>query len=436
MQLNKEIKFHEAIYFTLVGFIMLFPFLIYPIKDIYYSTFYKFNYFVIFILFLWLLVVFRLYKEKQYPNFFQSTGDKLAISFLTLALLSTLFSHDPVTAFQGSYSKYHGFLSWFCYISLFIFSYHFIPVNKLVKVVRMIVYTSFIVGIYGIIQHFFVGIIDSERKGARFVSSWGLFDNPNHFGSYLVIMLILSLGLFLVANSWKQRSINGVISCTLFVSLLYTVNRGGWIAAFIGTVILTILVVWKNKHLWKPWLVLMVSFLFLFVIVNVTENNFVNDRVASVGSDVNAVVTQAEQEDQAGSNRWGIWKRTVPLISEYYLIGSGPSTFSNVFPYHSHDERYAIDNSHNEYLEIGFSMGIPALIVYVAFILTIVSVTFLKARQLKGNDEIFAYVLAAVIISYSIKLVFNISVIPVAPFFWLILGIAYKLPTTSRDFSN
>jgi O-antigen ligase len=436
MQLNKEITFHEAIYYSLIGFILLYPFLIYPVKDIYYSTFYKFNYFIIFILFLWLLLILRWVKEKQFPSFFQTTGEKLALVFLFLTLLSTIFSQDPVTAFQGSYSKYHGFLSWFCYISLFLFSYHFIPANKIIKVVRMIVYASFIVGIYGIIQHYFVWIIDSERIGTRFVSSWGFFDNQNHFGSYLVIMLILSLGLFLMENSWKQMSAYGVISCTLFVSLLFSLNRGGWVAALIGAGILTLLVVLKKKHLWIRWFVIMFSFLLLFAFVNVTENNFVNNQVASVGNDVNAVVTQNEQVDRAGSSRWGIWKRTLLLIKDYYLVGSGPSTFSNVFPYHSYDERYKIDNSHNEYLEIGFSIGIPALIVYMAFIFTVLRSTYLKARQLNENGEIFAYTLVAVIISYSIKIVFNISVIPVAPFFWVLLGIACCLPVTSRDITN
>ena len=127
-----------------------------------------------------------------------------------------------------------------------------------------------------------------------------------------------------------------------------------------------------------------------------------------------------EDNDQVGSGRWGIWKETFPVIKENFLLGTGPSSYILKFP------NSRVDNSHNDFIEISLTIGIPALLIYLAFILTILKKGFSTVRKIDGDSQIFLYGLLTTIICYLIKVMFNISVIPVAPYFWALLGMCYS----------
>nr|WP_240795372.1 O-antigen ligase family protein [Aquibacillus halophilus] len=227
-----------------------------------------------------------------------------------------------------------------------------------------------------------------------------------------------------MADNVKEFSVYWVIISTLYIAVLYTFTRGAWLAILGGMIVLTIFVVWKNRQAWKRWVLLLVSLVLLLILVNISEDNFLFYRLFSIGEDVNSVFLE-EDGDMAGAGRWGIWATTVPLVKDYYLLGSGPSSFSIVFPYTEYWKEHGLDNSHNEFLEIAFSMGIPALLLYIAFLFTIIKQGFIAARQVNGDKQIFLYGLLATIIGYLIKTLFNISVIPVAPLFWVLLAMCY-----------
>ena len=89
---------------------------------------------------------------------------------------------------------------------------------------------------------------------------------------------------------------------------------------------------------------------------------------------------------------------------------------------------------HNEYIEMAMTMGIPALLTYLALILTILKTSLSAIKRLDGDEEIYMYGLIAVIISYMIKVFFNISVVTVAPLFWALLGMCYSF--SKKKLSN
>ena len=79
--------------------------------------------------------------------------------------------------------------------------------------------------------------------------------------------------------------------------------------------------------------------------------------------------------------------------------------------------RQLADKAHNEYLQIAATIGIPALIIYLAFVCQIV----FKDKNIFKNNATF--ILLVPIISYLVQAFFNISTIGVAPIFWLLLGL-------------
>ena len=87
------------------------------------------------------------------------------------------------------------------------------------------------------------------------------------------------------------------------------------------------------------------------------------------------------------------------------------------------DTHQFIDKAHNEYLQIAATIGIPAMIVYLAFLAQILSSQ--KKKIFKDNAT---FILVIPIISYIVQAFFNISTIGVAPIFWALLGLLQNLP--------
>ncbi|MDQ0232769.1 O-antigen ligase family protein [Metabacillus malikii] len=418
---------HNIYFIALAMLISIYPFLLKPLGDINYSTFNKLLLLTTSVIILWGYLIHYLFHSKQLSSLFQTKAEKLAVLFFILIFISTLFSLNPWVSFLGSAREYQGFLYWFSFLSLFIFSYQFIRETKQILIVKCFVNVSVIIGFYNIWQH------HHYSTDTYFYKSWGFFDNSNHYGTYMVIMINLSLLLYLMSNNLKGLVFYWVVNGVLFLSLFYSGSRGAWVSVLLCIVLYTILVIVPQRQLWKRWLLLFLVPISLLLTVNIIENGFLTNRLDSVVADLMTFLDEDESSDDAGSGRGEIWKKTIPLIKDYALIGSGPSTFSIVyFEKNTSPDEIQVDNSHNDFLEIAFSMGIPALLVYCVFLFTILKQGFKTVRELEGETKIYLQGLLITIFGYLVKSLFNISVIPVAPFFWVLLGMAYACSLRKR----
>jgi putative inorganic carbon (HCO3(-)) transporter len=76
-----------------------------------------------------------------------------------------------------------------------------------------------------------------------------------------------------------------------------------------------------------------------------------------------------------------------------------------------------IDKAHNEYLHMAAVTGIPSLLIYLFLIVLI----FWRNIPLMLKDK-SKIIVGLAVIGYLIQAFSNISVIAVAPIFWIILG--------------
>lgn len=409
-------------YWILLLFIAICPFLIWPLGTIQYSTMNKLVYLTIVVLLIWIFIVYSSFRQKRLTIQFNTTGEVLALTFLFFILLATLFSQDPSVSYFGSMQKLNGFISWFCYISLFIFAYHFISNEKIKNVLRGMVFVSFFVAVYGILQHHFPQVFEREY----YQRSWAFFDNSNHFGTYLNLMLLLGMTLFLLSKDKIGTILYGGINCTLFVAALYSGSRGTWVSIFAGAILISVLIVWNKRQVWLKWISLLALMFFLLIIINFTEQNMLISGIGRIGKDVGALLSE-ENTDGVGSNRWGIWKGALAMVGDFPILGTGPSTYTLVFS--EEGKPASADNAHNDYIEIAYSMGIPTLLLYLGFLSFLFIKGYKTVKKLQSDQEILLYGILITILGYLIKTFFNISVIPVAPFFWVLLGLCYVMIT-------
>ena len=130
--------------------------------------------------------------------------------------------------------------------------------------------------------------------------------------------------------------------------------------------------------------------------------------------------------EYGGSGRLKIWEITGLVIQDHPFLGTGPENLKTVIHAEHKKEINAyyrvkgtsVDKAHNEFLHIAAVTGIPSLIIYI----TILSLIFIQNGKYIVQSNLKTLLLLT-ILAYLIQAFFNISVIAVAPIFWITLGL-------------
>lgn len=156
-------------------------------------------------------------------------------------------------------------------------------------------------------------------------------------------------------------------------------------------------------------------------------------------------ITDMKQVDAAdlhgleylGSARGYIWSRTLPLLENYLLAGSGPDTFAEVFPQHDYAGKIVysdrpdmvIEKAHNDYLTKWVQTGLPSVICLLAFYALLIArgIRFYQKKALTWNPKTrvgLGCFLSCLV--YMTANFFNDSTLQTAPLFWIMAGIALR----------
>ena len=127
---------------------------------------------------------------------------------------------------------------------------------------------------------------------------------------------------------------------------------------------------------------------------------------------------------------------TLKAIGENPILGTGPENLKEHFNRTNNEGFLAykkrtgktVDKAHSEILHIAAVSGIPAAIIFVLFLATL----FWKKRRFIFNFN-SSTILAMCITVYFIQSLFNISIITVAPLFWVLLGVFSREASISKD---
>lgn len=126
--------------------------------------------------------------------------------------------------------------------------------------------------------------------------------------------------------------------------------------------------------------------------------------------------------DDAGSGRGIVWKRTVQLIGEHPILGSGTGAFLEAFAPYNVGLTQTFDFAHNDFLQIAACQGIVGLILYLGFIISL---------AVRGFKKIFTCPWVLVCISscvgYIVYSFFTFSIAIVSPLFWVMAGLLDKM---------
>lgn len=368
-------------------------------------------------------------NKKVTPIFSKETS--ILLLFMLFVILSTICSPYKDQVYFGKIYRREGLFAFLSYFLIFYFSS--VSLNTKSDIKRLIKYlliSSTLICIYGIIQYFDIDPIprDVFRKYWDKMS-FSTLGNPNFLGSYLSMIIPLSIGLFINEEGKKNSVYLFIVIIISSYTLILTKTRSSWMGvllSFIFIFILNFKIIFKNI---KKILILILSLIIIIISLNYMSNGYFNERIKSIGKEFISLFNNKTNitESLAGGERIFIWARSIDYIFNRPLTGSGPDTFDKVFKmsieeslYHFNTEYILVDKAHNEYLQILITLGFPALFLYLLFLSLILAKSFII---LKKENNIYLKIFLPVVISYLVQAFFNISVVSVAPVFYSILGI-------------
>ncbi|WP_017381162.1 O-antigen ligase family protein [Paenisporosarcina sp. TG-14] len=414
---------------------ILFPFVIDPWNEDFSFSLIKSTFLIAFMGIIWILV-WR--GNLLQPKLVDEKLKMEYILFIFIALLtfSTIFSADIYTSIVGAWTRHEGYLTWLGYLSVFYFYYRVINYDNFSpeKLLKNLFVVSAVISIYGILQHFDYDFISLIVPWESPTSSIAFFDNPNFYGTYLVLTMGIGMGLYIMASEKKPLLFYGIVLTLMTSVLLYTNTRSAWIGLTIVALFYTFTIV-KQYKLWRKWMVLLLAMGIMVVGINATEGNRYLGKIF-ITLEESGELLEEGLTGHEGSSRLIIWQKDVTILDDYFWIGSGIDTHAIVFPAtpdeleeYFNNRTIMVDKAHNEYLQIAVTIGIPALLVYLLLLFKVYRRAFQTLKGANKQQKHIIFTLLAVITGYLVQAIFNISVVSVAPILWMFLGIVYGYST-------
>ena len=335
--------------------------------------------------------------------------------FLIFSLfISSSFALDFKKSIFGESARYEGLLTIVNYYLLALNAKNLKSKKYKKNIIKCFIYLGIFQAVYSIYQSYTPFTFLNNKFSGGSHMAMGLCSNPNFFGAYMAMQLSIAIIYYIREGKYKYLAL-----CVLFMIALYLASSSGPVLGFILSFILMSIIFRKQykRILIVVVVLLCTSFFTDFSLKYVHEDilgNSISDRYI-ISNDIANTVDKIENDniESIGSGRIGLWMRTLPLIKEYWLTGCGLDNFYDALP---QTGNVYFDKAHNVYLQMAVTNGIFPTIVYMFICLVI----FLKGFKLKRTEN---YALFMAFVSYCILAFANISVIDVAPYFFVIVGI-------------
>lgn len=160
---------------------------------------------------------------------------------------------------------------------------------------------------------------------------------------------------------------------------------------------------------------------------------------------VSADFTPLVNKSSLANGRGYIWNKTIMLLKDYILFGSGADTYALAYPNGDYVDKYnnGYDNliltkPHNLYLQIGVQTGVLSLICYLVFYLWyfVSSVRLYFRRRLDDPQVLVGFAVMLGTMGYMISGLANDSTITISPLYWALMGIGIGINHKIRTAAN
>ena len=298
---------------------------------------------------LWLLETIE-NKKKAFDTF-----TLLIVIFGVTRILSIAFSQFPSVSVQSFYKDA------LFYFSFFAFSYYLKALGKerMGKIAYIFIMSAVAISIIGLTL-FNLNLVDRAQS---FSSGYATFS------SYLIVALGLYIALpfkYERKYAWQGWSLGMALILSGIVTSMGRTN-----IAIAGLLFIAGLIFRKIKI--KPAIVIAV----LTILIS----------LASFQINKNEITQRVEHPTEL-SDRDILMKGAKELAGVHPLLGFGPRTFHNIFPYQNLLADKGIGSWHNDFIQVYFESGALGLIAFLAIIIAVI---FSAAKYLKKKHTLINF---------------------------------------------
>ena len=419
--MSKKINIEKINYIIVITVMILIPLLKLSTYIPSIANFYRNNFEIKRVYVLWISIFFltitylyTIFSKKEKINYI----DISVYILIVLAFLSTNYAINFFKAFFGEEYRYEGLLTILSYYLLILNTKNIKQEKYKKNIIKLFISIGIFQSTYAILQSY-TDFSFIRRHSLKYMAM-GLCSNPNFFGSYMVMQLLI-VGFMYIYNPKKRY----IITYILFAITLYIAESTGPVISVIITFIFSIFIIpKKTKKIVMMLVILLLSFSFADHSLKYIQNTKFEQPLEEsydISTEITTITEKSKEE--IGNGRLLIWEKSLPLVKEYWLIGCGLDNFRNVYP---NSGGIIYDKAHNVYLQIAITNGIPALIIF----LIILFIAFIKGIKIKNSFMTPIYI---AFIGYSIQAFLNISVIDVAPYYYIILGLILSYKNESKN---
>lgn len=217
-------KIYQFNYYSLLICILIFPIgMLIKYTSLYFNldnVYFSFNLLRMYWLILPLhgfIYIYCLYKKIIKPNYF----DYIMYILILAGVISSVLAIDYDTAIFGYTHRYEGFIVLLSYYLIFLNS-RLIDRDKRFKILNVWLLMGILQSLYAVFQVIFKVPFVMKFKWIWMAS--GLNGNPNFFGSYMVLLGLLSIGLYLFSSRYRVYYL--ICSIIFIMSLILAQSTG------------------------------------------------------------------------------------------------------------------------------------------------------------------------------------------------------------------
>ena len=456
-----DTKISKLNYYTIIFIVLLLPiyFVNYLIKSYFSYTIISFNFEEI----LWCLIplllfmyVYNLCKKRIKLNIL----DYLIFIIIFLNFIVCNFAIDMTTSIWGSYFRGEGLLSFISYYLIFLNCRTLNDTKKINNILNVFISVGVLQSIYCFIQIYFKDLLlPGLTENLSDNMATGFINNANFMGSYVVLLLGITTTNFLIQEKKYKKYF--ILSIIFYINLILGQSTGPFLGFIFMLMFLIIFLIIKNKLLIKRLLILILCLILTYFAIDYTmrqsisyeditkeytinydlkqlfraitgkmklpsnnaesntlvsdESNFITNETTNENNS-NDIISDEDNLIYLGSSRILIWQNSFKLVPKYFWFGCGIDNFGYAYKWHYENIYY--DKAHNDYLQILVTQGIFVLITYIIFLITLIK------KGIKSNNTLaLTLPLVFSVIGYCIQSFTNISVVNVAPYFYMICGL-------------
>ena len=365
------------------------------------------------------------------------------VSYYNVAL-SGLSQEHINTAILGELGRYEGLLSLLAYFGIFLLATAIMKRNSIQMVFDVLIGAGIVQAFVAVMQHIPWNFPSDFRKLPAIINykdvhlSSGLSDSPIFYGSFLTIVSGIAIVGAVYEKNILRAKIYGVSAAFFFLTGLFTSSVVPLIGIGSALVILIVTVLLNKKSgeafsegkfntPKKRLLLLAAAYAVIFLLVFALQGIYLRDKEIAYSDSFNRLFIGGAPSLTNEDSLWKIGaEQSLTLIKENPMMGVGPDLMAKA---QKTEERVvnSLDRSYNEYLYIAVTLGIPTLIVYLVLLVsTLVSLFKGMKEFFEDRERWFRPALLTAVLAYSIQAFFSVSAVTVAPFFWLLMGMAWS----------